>query len=126
MLIRVTQTITMDGDGDLWDFWWYREAEALMQDWADTLQGFYIAFLRGRFPTATIEVATPVIPGDGPGATELTVELEGTWGDLDPVDADYLTGDALNEALSRVLAVAWDAWQAVHPKDENEDLPEPR
>ena len=82
MLIRLTRTITVDGDGDVGGFWGYSDPGAAMQSWAAALHQAYAAFLQERCPTATVEITLPVL-SEAPGLSELTVLLHGTASDPD-------------------------------------------
>ena len=124
MLIRLTRTITVDGDGDVGGFWGYSDPGAAMQSWAAALHQAYAAFLQERCPTATVEITLPVL-SEAPGLSELTVLLHGTASDPALIDVDARTVDALSEGLSPVLAAAWATWQAVNPADEDGDVSEP-
>jgi len=120
MLIRLTRTITVDGDGDVWGFWSYTDAAAAMQSWAAALHQAYAVVLHQRFPTATVEIILPVVP-EVPGLSDLTVLLHGPPSDPDLVGVDARTVDALSEALSPVLEAAWATWQATNPADDDGD-----
>jgi hypothetical protein len=116
MLIRLTQTITVDGDGDLWGFWGYIDQDAALQSWVAALHQAYATFLHERFPTATVEITLPVVP-EAPGLSELTVQLHGTASDPNLLGVDDRTVDALSHGLHSVLEATWTEWQATNPED---------
>ena len=55
MLIRIKETIVFDDEAWAFDRWGDEEAAA--QAWAAALKQAYSAFLRERFPAATLEIA---------------------------------------------------------------------
>jgi hypothetical protein len=118
--IKLTETITYAGDGDLQSFYDYYDAEDQMVSWAETLQGFYLAHLHATFPAAIAEVATPIDLDPNALHDELTVLL--VW-DAESPAGDGPTGfkDVTDESRGmcyEVRCAAWEAWYSTHPPDE--------
>jgi hypothetical protein len=118
--IRLTEFITFDGDGDLQNFWDYRDAKAAMLSWSTTLEAAYFAHLQATFPTAIVEVTTPIIFDGTVGPDELRVLL--IWDKASPA-GDGGTGfmDVTEESRAMCYEVrcdAWAAWVSQHPPDD--------
>jgi hypothetical protein len=120
MLIKLIQTITIDGDDKVWGFWCYRDKQTAMRSWGAALRRAYTEFLSLYFPTATAQIDLSLVPRSGV-RSDLHVAFEGHPDELARLGVGDATAAELAEALRPVLATAWTEWQVGYPEDEEED-----